>query len=63
MSSYFSGAGSYPPEKRGLHLKILRMPSHTPMAAPRDRTASIMYCEQDGRNLHLEGKSGEMHNL
>ncbi len=39
---------STPPEKRGLHRRILAAPCKRPMIDPFSKTASIMYSEQVG---------------
>ena len=59
--SDFLGTGSYPKLPKGLHLKIRRHASQRPLMLPWIRTASIVYAEQEGKNLQWHPSMGEMH--
>jgi len=57
------GTGSFPPGKKGLHLKILLTASHPPFFAPYLSIAMIAYSEQVGINRQVGGFNGEMYFL
>jgi len=54
------GTGSYPGRLQGWQRANLFSPSHTPFMAPYFSTASYMYIEHVGSNLHLVPSIGEM---
>ena len=51
--SYYLGTGSKPGFVQGPHLIRRLAPNHNPFTTPKRSTASYVYSEQVGTNLHV----------